>query len=522
MRYNQKILCTFMSAVSLAVSAPSFADTTQTKVSDYVLNQFKKDHLPGGIKPQAEVMVIFEKQATFEEMKTLSFPSREDKIQYVYKKLVDVANESQLNFVKRLNRRGYLTQRFFISNAVLILNATQSLVNELAQAPEISKIVGNPSLSLKLPDYPEWKSSKRIQSVGSNLVSVGADKVWNEFNVRGEGIVVAGQDTGVQWDHPALKSSYRGIKGSLVNHNYSWHDAIKKPFKTNILRGEEKNVCGYDLKAPCDDDQHGTHTMGTMVGDDGADNQVGVAPKSKWIACRNMDAGSGKPTSYLDCFQFFLAPTPLKGNPFTDGNPAMAPHVINNSWGCPPEEGCSGDEFVPAMRALKEAGIMVVVSAGNSGPDCGTIQDPPAWNTQLVLSVGAHDHRTGKIAYFSSRGPSKRTGLQGPNVTAPGVSIRSTVPGSGYEGGMWSGTSMAGPHVAGEVALIWSAAPDMIGDIDGTIALIQATAEPVAATTACGGEDPSATPNNTYGYGRIRIYEAVKAALSTHVKQGQE
>ena len=69
--------------------------------------------------------------------------------------------------------------------------------------------------------------------------------------------------------------------------------------------------------------------MGTMVGDDGGANQVGMAPDAKWIGCRNMDVGNGTPATYSECFQFFLAPTDLTGaNP----NPALAPHAINRNW----------------------------------------------------------------------------------------------------------------------------------------------------------------------------------------------
>ena len=75
-------------------------------------------------------------------------------------------------------------------------------------------------------------------------------------------------------------------------------------------------------------------------GDDGAGNQIGVAPGAKWIGCRNMDQGVGTPATYTECFQFFIAPTDLNGqNP----NPTLRPHVMNNSWGCPPSEGCAAE-----------------------------------------------------------------------------------------------------------------------------------------------------------------------------------
>jgi len=64
------------------------------------------------------------------------------------------------------------------------------------------------------------------------------------------------------------------------------------------------NPCGSDTQAPCDDDSHGTATASLVVGDDGAGNQIGLAPGARWIACRNMDQGNGTPASYSECFQF--------------------------------------------------------------------------------------------------------------------------------------------------------------------------------------------------------------------------
>ncbi|MGV8039523.1 MAG: S8 family serine peptidase [Thermoanaerobaculaceae bacterium] len=187
--------------------------------------------------------------------------------------------------------------------------------------------------------------------------------------------------------------------------------------------------------------------MGTMVGDDGGTNQIGMAPQAKWIGCRDMDGGVGTPASYADCFQFFMAPTDLTcQNPDT----AKAPHVINNSWGCPPSEGCTDPNVLKTVvENTRAAGIVVVVSAGNSGSSCSTVSEPAAIY-DASLTVGATTS-TDSIASYSSRGPVTVDGSNRlkPDVSAPGSNIRSSVPGGGYEGG-WSGTSMAGPHVAGE------------------------------------------------------------------------
>ena len=79
-------------------------------------------------------------------------------------------------------------------------------------------------------------------------------------------------------------------------------------------------------------------------------NQIGVAPGAQWIGCRNMDQGWGTPATYMECFEFFLAPYPIGQTP-AEGEPALAPDVINNSWGCPPREGSvSGAVIRPGRR----------------------------------------------------------------------------------------------------------------------------------------------------------------------------
>lgn len=134
---------------------------------------------------------------------------------------------------------------------------------------------------------------------------------------------------------------------------------------------------------PCDDDKHGTHTMGTMVGEDD-ENSIGVAPEAKWIACRNMDRGWGQPSTYMECFEWFLAPYDLEGE---NADPDKAPHVINNSWFCSVEEGCNPSNFIlmeEIVKNLKASGVVVVVSAGNSGGSgCGSVTGPPAFSNHL-------------------------------------------------------------------------------------------------------------------------------------------
>lgn len=430
--------------------------------------------------------------------------SKEERGQAVYSLLTSVARDSQKDLKDMLNAQKIAHQSFWITNMIVINEASEALLTELAKRDDVARIIGNPTfLRQGLPEVADIGMDPFAnRNVAPGVVAVKATEVWSTFGTRGAGITVAGQDTGVDYQHKGLVKQYRGTGSS---HDYNWYDAIK------IQIGDSKNKCGYSMKAPCDDNNHGTHTVGTMVGEESGEPTVGVAPDAKWMACRNMDAGFGAPSTYIDCFQFFLSPTPIGGDSFTQGKPEMAPHVINNSWGCPASEGCEGSEMVPVLAAMKAAGIYVVVSAGNDGSSCGSINSQPATISDTTLTVGAMDHRNNKMATFSSRGPSRLDQKIGPDLAAPGVNIISTVPG-GYASFGFSGTSMAGPHVAGVIALLWSAVPELIGKIDETTEIVTSTATPLKVSQSCGGVSGSAVPNNTSGFGVINAMAAVSKA----------
>lgn len=364
-------------------------------------------------------------------------------------------------------------------------------------------------------DRPRGDLESTSLRLPQNLTTINVGEVW-EMGIRGQGVVIAGQDTGYAWWHPSLKNQYRGFnheKGT-TDHNYNWHDAIRRSLAPEDLAVN----CQYGSEEPCDDRGHGTHTMGNMVGTEGSSNQIGVAPESQWIGCRNMDRGHGTPSTYIECFQYFLAPYALGADPFTEGRPDLAPHIINNSWSCPPSEGCSGHEFIDIVRVLREAGIAVVVSAGNEGPRCGSNRRAPGFYSGEVISVGAFDQRNGRIASFSSRGPSEWNGDMGPNITGPGVAVRSAVPRGGLGNGLYdykSGTSMSGPHVAGVIALMWSAQPDLVGRVDETMEILYKTATPRTVSQTCGPFDGRQVPNATFGHGMVNALEAVKYSVES-------
>jgi subtilisin family serine protease len=304
--------------------------------------------------------------------------------------------------------------------------------------------------------------------------------------VTGEGIVIGQSDSGVQGDHPELAESYRGRESGS---DYNWLD----PWNATA--------------SPTDIGGHGTHTLGSIVG-----QNTGLAPGAEWFGCVNLARNLANPALYLDCMQFMLAPYPLDGDPFTDGDPLLSAHILNNSWGCPPLEGCDPDSLLPGVRALRAAGIFVAVSAGNEGTaGCESVSHPLAIYNE-VFSVGAIDE-LGRLADFSSLGPVTvdGSGRIKPDIVAPGVDILSAFPNSTYQ--HLDGTSMAGPHLAGVVALIWSANPALIGQIDRTEEILIETAQPFTGSLPpC--VDDAQTPNNAVGYGIVDAYAAVELALN--------
>jgi hypothetical protein len=239
--------------------------------------------------------------------------------------------------------------------------------------------------------------------------------------------------------------------------------------------------------------------MGVIVGDDGQGNQIGMAPGAKWISCRNMDEGVGTPATYLECFDFFLAPTDLGGqNP----DPSRAPDVVNNSWICTLEEGCEDPNILrAAVETLRAAGIFVVASCRQLGQRLRQRREPPAIY-DAAFTIGAVNI-FGEVEGFSSRGPVVVDGSYRlkPDVVAPGDNIRSSTRGGGYTSD--SGTSLAGPHVTGLAALMLSADSCFSGSPDTIESWITRHTHGFPSSEVCGAFDSSRFPNATSGFGTI-------------------
>ncbi|MCF8247528.1 MAG: S8 family serine peptidase [Saprospiraceae bacterium] len=451
-------------------------------------------------------LILLAQQADVSAARQLK--TKDEKATFVFNALRQTAQTTQSGITAFLTQKNAPHEGFFIINAIKT-EGNLTLINSLAQRPDVAQILGNPSIHNPGPVEELEESTSSRSAVEWGIDMINADDVW-ALGYRGQGVTVAGEDTGYDWTHPAIKNKYRGYDDTtnITDHNYNWHDAIHV---ISPLASDSLNPCGLDIQAPCDDYGHGTHTMGTMVGSDG-DYEIGVAPDANWCACRNMERGNGSPFTYLECFQWFLAPTDLNNeNP----DPTKAPHVINNSWYCSEGEGCNASNFFvlnQAVNSLRLAGTVVVVSAGNSGSGCGSVSNPPAFY-ENSFSIGATAIND-TIAGFSSRGPVTMDGSNRlkPNVSAPGVNVRSCVPGGAYAN--YSGTSMAGPHVAGLVALMISANPDLAGQVDLIEDIIEQTAVPKTTDQNCGNILGTEVPNNTYGFGRVDALAAVEAALA--------
>ncbi|WP_047981800.1 carboxypeptidase regulatory-like domain-containing protein [Ornithinibacillus contaminans] len=393
--------------------------------------------------------------------------SREERLQHVQNQLQRIAETSQSAVLRQLDSFSQKGQAeeikpLWIINGIAT-RVTKEALEELAKRDDVEKIllekvfeVPEVTVSDTAPRLPEW-----------GLEKVNATDVWSRYGIDGNGVVVGIMDTGVDVTHEALAANYRGRDG---DHQYSWAD-----------------FSGDGYQTPGDGNGHGTHVAGTAVGG-GEGEPVGVAPGAEWIAAKIFnDSGFATESGIHQAFQWFMAP---------GGDPAKAPQVVNNSWGNP---NTTDTTFQADVQAWVAAGIFPLFAAGNDGPASGSIGAPGSFPESFA--VGATDSND-QIAYFSSRGPVywENERIIKPDVSAPGYDIYSAWPGNGYH--TISGTSMATPHVAGVIALILEANPELT--IDEVKELLKNTAR----TELHMGD----LPNDLYGNGIVNAYAAVTTA----------
>jgi len=396
--------------------------------------------------------------------------------EFVVNRLRAVARQTQPalhEFLSANRRSGDVTffQPLYIVNAFIVTSGVTTF-DALARHPNVAALeaehdlappeaVVRPALRPLKPTSIEW-----------GVAQIGADAIWRDFGVRGEGVVVAQIDSGVAYQHPALINQYRGnLGGGFFDHETNWFNSYLTP--------------SYE---PIPYDNHGTHTMGTVLGADG----IGVAPGAQWIAA----TGSTSYGAAMLAAEWLLAPYPHTSEPVV-GDPALRPHIVSNSWNYIQSRDTS---FKGAIDAWRAAGIIPVFSAGNYGYSPGTVSSPA--DNCGPLAIGATNNAD-QIAGYSGRGPGFFSGcLEKPDFSAPGVDIYSSVP-EGY--GLLSGTSMAAPHAAGCIALLLSLAP-------------QLTYEQIFEALKQGAVDLG-TPGYDayYGQGRIDCYAAAAALTLLNV-----
>jgi subtilisin family serine protease len=500
-RSTSKVLALFlMVALLLGIASPisvlalSSEPQNSVQVDPEVMQEMET-------KGSASYWIDFDAKADLSAANSMDWSKRG---WYVYETLSKTASASQARVAAYLTDSKVEYQAYWIKNTILVKSSNLTTLNGLLGFSEIKAISPRQTYILYEPDRSAAVIDNGLNSIEPNLTHINADDVW-AMGIDGSGLVVANIDTGVRFSHQALVEQYRGNNGDgTFDHNYNW-------FNPDDLTDD----------APRDGNGHGTHTMGTMVGDDGGSNQVGIAPGAQWMACAGCPDGSCTDTALLGCGQFIAAPTDLAGD---NADPDMRPNAVNNSWG---DCGQTYDDwYADVISAWHAGGIYPIFSNGNSS-NCG-YSSPPGLNTVGnparsgdVTGVGSSGEQNGQYATHSNWGPTDNPDtinpVEGfedmkPQVLAPGVSIRSSTPGNDteYQDG-WTGTSMSAPHVTGLVALIWQAAPCLVGDYATTENIIEETA--VNITYNDGSPDtPTDFPNYATGWGEIDALAAVTQA----------
>ncbi|MCE3002115.1 MAG: S8 family serine peptidase [Xanthomonadaceae bacterium] len=489
---------TLLAAALMAVLTPAAATDWRAKASPHLLDQAKSG-------APLDVLLVLDGEPVLAYVDPRLPKAARGAA--VVAQLQAAGADARAAVVRELAARGAPVRELWIANAVATRLGPADLA-AIGALPAVVRIHADRPFRADMP-RTESVQPKAAKAIEPSVARVRAPQAW-ALGARGQGVLVGAQDTGYQWDHPAVRDAYRGWNGSVASHAYHWHGAIRVD-----IDGGSIPACMPNATSPCDDNGHGTHTLGTVLGDDGGANQIGVAPDAQWIGCRNMDAGTGRPSTYIECFQFFLAPTDANGaNP----RPDLAPDIITNSWGCPvgpppAGEDCALASFDATLSALRTAGILVVVAAGNGSPNCGSIATPPAISAD-VFTVGSTANAD-VLSSFSLVGPVAvdGSGRLKPDVVAPGSGVRSATPGNSY--GIKSGTSMATPNVAGVAALLISANPALRGDVPALEAILRETAQPLNPPgLSCAPYAATDHPNPIYGWGRVDALAAVQRAIA--------
>lgn len=497
----------------ISAGMPSTASAADYTVqADVSVQQTVRDALAAGENPA--VLVKFKGKADLST--AFSLTDRDARATYVYETLRDFAARKQMQTRQTLSAQFGLSEAMreytvlWIDNSIAIARLTPSLLGSLEASSEIASIRTQRVIPLPVDEEVADTGSTPNAAIGS-IARIKAPDVW-ALGFTGQGTVLANIDSGVRYTHQALVNQYRGnLGGGSFDHQYNWYDPYNH------------------AATPRTTHPHGTHTMGTILGDNGSTEQIGVAPEAKWINCIGFGAagGDGTDAGLLECGQWMLAPTNIAGDPGS-ADPTKRPDVVNNSWG---DCGRSYDNWYEGViDGWIAAGIAPVFSNGNnsncsypSNPPLNTVGNPA--RSGKVLGVGSTGNTNGTYATHSNKGPTDNLnpGLPNypdhfgfpnlkPNVMAPGVSIRSAYDTNDSSYGNMTGTSMSSPAVTGTIGLMWSAAPCIHGNWARTGTILMETATRIPVNTGSPSDGPGNIPNQATGWGEINALAAVQAA----------
>lgn len=417
-------------------------------------------------KGAVDIMVVMKAttSSVLAQVETQNFINTDDKATALNQALKAFTAQSQkpiLDILSRFKTAG--VKGFYITNRISVRSATWDVVKALLERDDVeeireAKVMHTGAIVPEQERVLEWGVSQ-----------INSPEAWG-MGYTGRGVVVSNIDTGVRYTHVALRDRLR--------ETYNWYD----PY--------------MGTQMPADTQGHGTHTMGSIAGGNG----TGVAPEATWVACLGCSSTSCTEEALIGCGQWTFCPTLPDG---TGENCTMRPHISSNSWG-----GGNEDAFYDeVINMWNSVNIIPVFAIGNSGPGCRTANSPG--DRPNVISVGATNNMD-TVAVFSSHGPSAQALRIKPEVSAPGVNVRSCGITSDTTYAILSGTSMACPHVAGAVALLIQAGVTERATI--ATALQTTAVRPQMNEVVCtgGGVDPvNPWPNNSFGHGRIDIYAAL-------------
>jgi subtilisin family serine protease len=257
--------------------------------------------------------------------------------------------------------------------------------------------------------------------------ATGAPEAWTQS--RGDGIVVAVIDSGVQFDHPDLAANLWTNPGEIPGNGVD-----------DDRNGFVDDVHGANIITPtasaADDEGHGTHVAGIIAAQGGNGiGGTGIAPGARIMSVKVLDANKAGNSTLL-----------ARGIRYAVDQGARILNVSLNGDGTSPD-------LDDALKYAGEKGATIVTSAGNNSRDIDQRPSYPASSPlPSVLTVSATE-QTGGLLGIANRG------LKSVDMAAPGATILSTARGSGYE--LRQGTSMAAPFVAGSLALLAAARPEL-------------------------------------------------------------